>query len=271
MSDWAVASSSWTVPFSTPTFLPQMRVERAQVLVLALLDEERGAGLEVGHHVDGLLALLRVGEGRHADVVAGAERRDDLVERGVLELDLDAEHLADGLAEVDVHALDRGVVLGEELVRRVGSVGGDDDLLGRLDLLGELGGERRVDPAGRGGRARAAARGVGLGVVFAAAAGRGEQQDGEDDRGQSRGGGAHEKPPRALFEGPPANRPRASGNFSSWCGPEDRGQASFAWCSQELPAGDRADHGPHDRRRSDLLRGPRASGRSAAARRAPPG
>src|SRR3954451_6022282 len=77
---WASASACCVVP-SRPHRLPAQVGERVDRWAALGLDVERRAGREVGHEVDRVLALLRVGERRHPDVVrarreAGYVRRN---------------------------------------------------------------------------------------------------------------------------------------------------------------------------------------------------
>ena len=117
----------------------------------------------VGDEVDGLLALLGVGERRHADVEGAAlNRRDDLGEVRLAVFRRQAERRGDRVHQIDVEADDLAAFV-LELVGRVGNVDADDQFPGRLDVLGhgvrdfiDLLGRRRRCPGGR--RARFGAR-----------------------------------------------------------------------------------------------------------------
>ena len=89
---------------------------------------ERDAGAEVVDEVDLLLTLGLVDHRGEAQVVAvRSETADDPVEVGVRELELDAEHLAERLAEVGVEA-EHGLVVGVEVLHgREADAGGDPD------------------------------------------------------------------------------------------------------------------------------------------------
>ena len=120
------------------------------------LGEERLAGDEVVNEVDGLLALLGVGERRGADVVlARGEARDDAVERLVDDLDLEAHQGTQSVHQVGVHP-HHGLAVGpDELVGRVAGIGGDRE--GALGLdRGRHG--HRAAPARRRARTGARAR-----------------------------------------------------------------------------------------------------------------
>ena len=117
----AVASSASVVPFSAPTFSPQMSSSELHRGSAVGFDEERLSGLRVGDEVDRLLALLGVRERGHAEVVlARGEPRDDAVEGLIRDNGLDAHQIRDRLRQVRVHADHRLAVGGDELVGRVG-------------------------------------------------------------------------------------------------------------------------------------------------------
>ncbi len=115
---------------------------------------ELRAGDHVVDEVGGLAPRRQVAHAGHHHVdTAGLERRQHLGEGGLLPLDLDAELLGDGLAQLDVEAGERiggGVLEGD---RRIVRLGRDDELAGGLDPLRQglgLGAQGSCGQEGRG-------------------------------------------------------------------------------------------------------------------------
>ena len=99
-----------------------------ELLRVALLHGPRGAGAVVAHEVDGLQTLFGDGHGGDAQIVLGADGRDDGVEHGGDDLRLQAQRLGDGLGHVHIVA-DRGLaVFGVEFGRSIGQFHADGQL-----------------------------------------------------------------------------------------------------------------------------------------------
>src|SRR5215213_9571178 len=170
---------------------------------VALLGAPLGTGVEVADHVDLLLALVVDGERRDTHLVlAGLEARDDRVEHGRLVFGLEAELGRDGVEQVDVEADDRLAVGVQELVRRIGRVGPDQELAVGLDRVRHLRGECLVDRRGRagGGPGAPAAR-----VLLVAAARRhqGDDQHQTEERPVAPPACLHGFPPRLSHPADP--------------------------------------------------------------------
>src|SRR5207237_5944829 len=117
------------------------QVRGAADLRAPCLHEPLLAGFVVRDEIDGLLTLGRRAEARDAYVVSGADVRADAGEVSVVPAEPDADHRADGIAEVDVPADDLPCVGIDGLVGRVGRVDADLKRTFGLDVRRHLRGD----------------------------------------------------------------------------------------------------------------------------------
>ena len=196
-------------------------VQTAQVVLVDVLGVACGHCIahacgEVGDEVDGFHALLGDGEGGDAQIVLGADGRNDRIEVGGDDFGLETEDVAHGAGEIHVVA-DLGLAVGvEEFGRGVGGVGAD----GELAVLGHgfrqqcgdgvilLHGADIVAGDGGGIGALGGIR-TGIGLVGGAASGGGEQHGRAQCNGHNglQFGGLHN---RFFFSLTPLQRQRST-------------------------------------------------------------
>ena len=113
--------------------LQAAQVGSIDLVRIALFHHPRGTGLEHAHEIDGFHTLGRDGERRNADIILGADRRNDRIEVRRLRYGLKTEHIGERLCDIDIET-DRGLaVLRKEFGRSVRRVHAD----GELAVLGD--------------------------------------------------------------------------------------------------------------------------------------
>ena len=155
-------------------------VGSVELLRIALLHGPRGTRTVVAHEIHGLHTLFGDGHGGDAQIILGANGRNDGVEHGRHDVRLQTKRLGDGLGHVDIIADRSLTVFGIEFSRSVRKL----HTGGKLAVLHQIAGRNQLGQLViffnsadivTGGSVRRIRRIAGLGSIGGAASGSGKQ------------------------------------------------------------------------------------------------